>query len=109
MSVTVFSKDWSAPDPIPEITREKVSALLTSGRLHRYQGGPSYASQAEAAMAQYLGVRYCLGLNSGGSALFLALKLSGVTEGTPVLTNSYTLAPVPGAIKHAGGVPVLGE
>ena len=30
-----------------------------------------------------------------------------VTEGTPVLTNSYTLTPVPGAILHAGGVPVL--
>ena len=59
-------------------------------------------------MAKYLGVKYCLGLNSGGSALFLALKLSGVTQGTPVLTNSYTLAPVPGAIRHAGGVPVLG-
>ena len=31
-----------------------------------------------------------------------------VTEGTPVLTNSYTLTPVPGAILHARGVPVLG-
>jgi len=109
MSLSVFCKDWSAPDPIPESAREKVSSLLSSGLLHRYQGGHNYASQAEAAMAQYLGVRYCLGLNSGGSALFLALKLSGVTEGTPVLTNSYTLAPVPGAIKHAGGVPVLVE
>ena len=28
--------------------------------------------------------------------------------GTPVLTNCYTLTPVPGAILHAGGVPVLG-
>ena len=109
MSLSVFCKDWSAPDPIPESAREKVSSLLSSGLLHRYQGGHNYASQAEAAMAQYLGVRYCLGLNSGGSALFLALKLSGVTEGTSVLTNSYTLAPVPGAIKHAGGVPVLGK
>ena len=32
-----------------------------------------------------------------------------VTEGSPVLTNSYTLTPVPGAILHAGGVPVLGQ
>ena len=59
-------------------------------------------------MAKYLGVDFCLGLNSGGSALFLALKLSGVTNGSPVMTNGYTLAPVPGAIRHAGGVPVLG-
>ena len=26
-----------------------------------------------------------------------------------MLTNSYTLTPVPGAILHAGGVPVLGR
>merc|ERR1719270_338478 len=60
-------------------------------------------------MAEYLGAPFALGLNSGGSAIFLALKLAGVTEGSPVLTNSYTLTPVPGAILHAGGVPVLVE
>ena len=75
-------------------------------------------------MAEYLGAPFALGLNSGGSAIFLALKLAGVrqdknrdnlphlvqvTEGSPVLTNSYTLTPVPGAILHAGGVPVLGR
>ena len=106
--MSIFEKDWSAPDPISELARQKMNELLQTGRLHRYQGGPKYVSQAEEEMAKYLGVKYCLGLNSGGSALFLALKLSGVTQGTPVLTNSYTLAPVPGAIRHAGGVPVLG-
>jgi len=105
--MSIFEKDWSAPDPISELARQKMNELLQTGRLHRYQGGPKYVSQAEEEMAKYLGVKYCLGLNSGGSALFLALKLSGVTQGTPVLTNSYTLAPVPGAIRHAGGVPVL--
>jgi len=107
--MAVFNKDWSAPDPISEAARQKMDELLLSGRLHRYQGGTKYVSQAEEEMAKYLGVKFCLGLNSGGSSLFLALKLSGVSEGTPVLTNSYTLAPVPGAIRHAGGVPVLVE
>jgi len=104
-----FLKDWSAPDPNFSGARSKVDELLLSGRLHRYQGGVNHVSQAEVAMAQYLGVKYCLGLNSGGSALFLALKLSGVTQGVPVLTNSYTLTPVPGAIAHAGGVPIMVE
>ena len=104
-----FFKDWSAPDPISAEARSKVDELLLSGRLHRYQGGVNHVSQAEVAMAQYLGVKYCLGHNSGGSAMFLALKLSGVTQGVPVLTNSYTLTPVPGAIAHAGGVPIMGK
>ena len=64
---------------------------------------------AEEAFGDYVGSPYCLGVNSGGCALFLALKVAGVEPGTRVLTNSYTLAPVPGAILHAGGVPVLGK
>ena len=65
-------------------------------------------AEAEEAFGEYVGSPYCLGLNSGGCALFLALKVAGVGPGTKVLTNSYTLAPVPGAILHAGGTPVLG-
>ena len=107
--MAIFTKDWSAPDPISEGARKIVDELLVSGRLHRYQGGTKYVSQAEEEIAKYLGVKFCLGLNSGGCAIFLALKLSGVSHGTPVLTNSYTLAPVPGAIRHAGGVPTLGR
>ena len=37
-------------------------------------------SEAEKAMAEYLGAPFALGLNSGGSAIFLALKLAGVGE-----------------------------
>jgi len=107
--MVIFTKDWSAPDPISEGARKIVDELLVSGRLHRYQGGTKYVSEAEVEIAKYLGVKFCLGLNSGGCAIFLALKLSGVSHGTPVLTNSYTLAPVPGAIRHAGGVPALVE
>ena len=46
----------------------------------RYQGGQNYVSEAETAMAEYLGTPFALGLNSGGSAIFLALKLAGVGE-----------------------------
>ena len=46
-------------------------------------------SEAEAAMARYTGARYCLALNSGGAALFLALRLAGVGPGIPVLTNRW--------------------
>jgi len=109
MGDPICEKDWGAPDPISEEGIAKVSNLLRTGRLHRYQGGQNHVSEAESAMADYLQVPFALGLNSGGSAIFLALKLAGVTVGTPVMTNCYTLTPVPGAILHAGGVPVLVE
>jgi dTDP-4-amino-4,6-dideoxygalactose transaminase len=46
-------------------------------------------------------------MNSCGSTMFIALKASGVRPGDRVLTNCFTLAPVPGAIAHAGAEPVL--
>ena len=36
-----------------------------------------------------------------------ALRASGVGHGDKVLTNAFTLAPVPGAIAAVGGVPVF--
>lgn len=102
-----ITRDFSQPDEISKEATEKMVGLLKSGRLHRYQGSVNYVSEAEEQMGKYLEAPFCLAVNSGGSSLFLALKLSGVEAGTPVLTNSYTLAPVPGAILHAGGTPVL--
>lgn len=61
----------------------------------------------EQAVADYIGVPYALGVNSGGCALFLALKACGLEPGEEVLTNAYTLSPVPGAIVHAGGKPIF--
>ncbi len=58
-------------------------------------------------MRQELGVRYCVAMNSCGSTMFVALKSAGVRPGDAVLSNCFTLAPVPGAIAHAGARPVL--
>jgi dTDP-4-amino-4,6-dideoxygalactose transaminase len=46
-------------------------------------------------------------MNSCGSTMFVALKAAGVRPGDRVLTNCFTLAPVPGAIAHAQAEPVL--
>ena len=106
----VFDKDLSAPDPIPEAGIEAAVRLMRDGRLFRY--GEDRDSKPEAALleeeyAAYMGMKYCVGLNSGGCALFVALKAAGLAPGDKVLVNAFTLAPVPGAIEHAGGQAVL--
>ena len=107
---TVFEGDLSAPDPVPEAGIEAAVRLMQDGRLFRY--GEDRSSLPEAALleeefAAYMGKRYCVGLNSGGCALFVALKAAGVQPGDKVLVNAFTLAPVPGSIAHAGAEPVL--
>ncbi len=109
---TVFTKDLSAPDPVPEAGIEAANKLLRDGRLFRY--GEDRNSLPEAAVfeeefAAWLGCRYAVALNSGGGAIFLALKAAGVAPGDKVLVNAFTLAPVPGAVAHAGAQPVLVE
>jgi dTDP-4-amino-4,6-dideoxygalactose transaminase len=48
-------------------------------------------------------------VSSCGAAMFIALKALGVKPGDKVLTSTFTLAPVPGAIAHAGAEAVLIE
>ena len=106
----VFEGDLSASDPLPEAAIEAAVRLMGDGRLFRY--GESSEALPEAALleeefAAYMGRKYCVGLNSGGCALFVALKAVGVEPGDKVLVNAFTLAPVPGAIAHAGAEAVL--
>jgi dTDP-4-amino-4,6-dideoxygalactose transaminase len=108
----IFTKPFTQQEPIAESTIARVGDILRSGRLHRYNtldGEISEAAQLEAEYAAYQNSRYCLACSSGGYALSIALRAAGLEPGAAVLTNAYTLAPVPGAIHNAGGVPVFVE
>jgi dTDP-4-amino-4,6-dideoxygalactose transaminase len=107
-----FGKDLSTPEPIPEEAIERALALMRSGRLHRYgEQGTGYPepSLLEQDYAAYVGSKYCVAVSSCGAAMFIALKALGVKPGDAVLTSTFTLAPVPGAIAHAGARAVLVE
>ena len=100
-----FQKVMSDPVPIPEEGIARAVEILRSGRPFRYgedTGGGSEASQFEAEFAALVGRRYAIGCNSCGCSLFLALRALGAQPGDPILLNAFTLAPVPGAIAHAG-------
>ena len=53
--------------------------------------------------------KYCLACASGGYAMSVALRATGLQPGESVLTNTFTLAPVPGSISNAGGKPIFIE
>ena len=104
--------DLSDPGPIPAEAIGDVMALLQTGRLHRYGefgGNVPHVSLLEEEYATYVGAKYALGVNSGACGIYLALKSLGVGSGDKVLVNAFNLAPVPGAIHHAGASAVLVE
>jgi dTDP-4-amino-4,6-dideoxygalactose transaminase len=105
-----LSIDLSQPPEIPEQAIARANAVMRSGWLHRYGeslGDASEVSLLEDEFAAWIGSRYCVAANSCGSTLFLALICSGVRPGDKVLMNAFTLAPVPGAVAHAGAEHVL--
>ncbi|MCW2305902.1 DegT/DnrJ/EryC1/StrS family aminotransferase [Rhodobium gokarnense] len=107
-----FEKSFTQQEPIPEAAIERAVEILRTGRLHRYNTGPGEDSEAallERDYAAYQGSDYCLACSSGGQALQIGLRAIGVAPGDKVLANAWTLAPVPGAIHAAGGVPVFVE
>jgi dTDP-4-amino-4,6-dideoxygalactose transaminase len=107
-----FGKDLSTPEPIPQEAIERAVALMRTGRLHRYgEQGAGYPepSLLEQDYAAYVGSKYCVAVSSCGAAMFIALKALGVQPQDKVLTSTFTLAPVPGAIAHAGAEAVLIE
>ncbi len=107
-----FEKSFTQQEPISEAAIARAVEIMRTGRLHRYnvaEGELSEAAALEQDFSHLQGSRYCLACTSGGYALHVALRSAGLRPGEKVLANAYTLAPVPGAIHNAGGVPVFVE
>ena len=112
MKLRPFKGSFTQQEPISEEGIAAAVEVLRSGRLHRYNTVGDELSEAallEQQFARYQGSRYALACASGGYALHVALRAAGLRHGEPVLTNAFTLAPVPGAIVNAGGRPVFVE
>lgn len=112
MKTRPFTLSFTQQEPISETAIAAAVSVLRSGRLHRYnvvEGELSQAALLEREFAAFQASRYCLACASGGYALQLALRAIELAAGEYVLTNAFTLAPVPGAIVAAGGRPLLVE
>jgi len=63
----------------------------------------------ERNLADFVGTKYAIGLNSGTDALFLSLKAAGIGGGDEVITVSHTFIASVTAIVQSGATPVLIE
>ena len=112
MSIKAFTRPFTQQEPINQEAIDAATKVLKSGRLHRYNTIENELSEAallEEEYATYQQSKYCLACASGGYAMSVALKAAGLKLGESVLTNTFTLAPVPGSISNAGGSPIFVE
>lgn len=79
-----------------------VGRVLESGQ---YILGKEVAA-LESEFASYCGVKHAVGVNSGSSALHLALLAAGIEAGDEVITVPFTFYATVAAIGYVGAVPV---
>ena len=107
-----FHKSFKQQEQLPEEAIAAATRVMQHGRLHRYNtenGETAETAMLEQEFAQWSGARYCLSVATGGYAIACALRALGVGKDSPVLTNAFTLAPVPGAIASLWAIPIFVE
>jgi dTDP-4-amino-4,6-dideoxygalactose transaminase len=102
-------------DPVPyldlqtqydALRSEVLTALEEICKSNRFAQGPATAD-FEPRFAAYCGVDHCVSLNSGTSALHLALRCLDVGPGDEVVTVAMTFIATAWAISYVGAKPVF--
>ena len=100
-------------DLIDELEVEAVARVLRSGYLGRY--GPdddSFGAEVltlEQSVAELVGVRHSVAVNSGTSAIWILLSALGIGPGDEVIVPGFTFVASMSSIVYAGAKPVLAE
>lgn len=90
------------PD-IPPEAYAAVKAVLASGQLTEGPRTAAFASE----LAAYLNVREVVLVNSGTSALYLALLALGIGPGDAVLVPAFSFPATANAVAWAGALPIF--
>ncbi len=88
------------------LREEIVEALQEVADSMCYVLGPKVA-EFEQTFAAYTGSKHCVGVNSGTSALHLALIAAGVGPGDEVITVPMTFVATSWAVSYVGANPVF--
>ena len=81
----------------------RVENVLTHGQII---DGPEQ-EEFERRIAEVIGVRYAVGVSSGSSALYLALKAVGLGVGDEVITSPFSWIITANAIAATGAKPIF--
>lgn len=101
-----YINDLKREDPnVKKETRQAVNRVIKNGWFILGEELKNF----EKEFANYLGVKYVVGVNSGTDALHLALIAAGISNGDEVITVSNTFISTVLAIYWVGAKPILTE
>ena len=107
MSEFKVRENW-LPFCLPDISDAEVQAVGDVVRSGWWAKGPR-TIEFEKKFAEYVGAKYCIGLNSCTAALHLALVAAGIGPGDEVITTPLTFAASANTILHVGATPVFAD
>ena len=88
---------------IKDEVHEAIEQVFSRGNFAA--GGEVAAFEKE--FAEYCGVRHCVAVNSGTSALHLAMIAAGIRSGDEVITASFTFVATAWAVSYVQATPVF--
>ena len=94
--------------PWPEVTdadRDAIAEVIASERITEQQRIQSEGLASE--WAEYMGVRYCIPVNSGTAALHLCVAGVGIEPGDEVIIPAFTFWATAAAVLHHNAIPVF--
>lgn len=99
---------------IGEEEKRELLEVLEAGYLFRYGSPDNPAFKAkvyklEQEVAQLIGVRYAVAVNSGTTALLVTLAGLGVGPGDEVIVPGYTFIASMSSVIYARAIPILAE
>jgi perosamine synthetase len=92
----------------PSITQKEISAVIKVLKSGWLGLGPK-TEEFEKKFSQYIGARFAVGLNSGTSALHLALNVLGIKRGDEVIVPTITFVSTAHAVLYNQAKPVFAD
>jgi UDP-4-amino-4,6-dideoxy-N-acetyl-beta-L-altrosamine transaminase len=100
MKFIPYGHQWIDDDDIEEVVKVLRSDWITTG---------PKIEEFENALCKYIGCKYAVAVNSGTSALDIAVQSIGLPEGSKVITTPFTFVATSNAILYNGLKPVFAD
>jgi perosamine synthetase len=97
-----FIKPWPQ---VTEADQKAVGEVLTTARINEQQN--IQASGLAKEWAEYMGVKYCIPVNSGTAGLHLCVAGLGIEPGDEVIIPAFTFWATAAAVLHHNAIPVF--